>query len=81
MGNPIITIINDAKILGLQGSTECLRTCDGCNGHHHWILECAEDDTTVPPGIQPHPALLAGHIAWYECKHCPAWCEDIETKE
>ena len=62
------------KIIGLHGPAECpAGACDGCEGFHHWIPECRDEDAE-------HPAIEAEYVTWYRCKHCPAWCEDIEEK-
>ena len=69
---------NLPEIIGLHGPEKCpAGACDGCEGFHHWLPECHDEDTASPPGIGPHPAIAAGHVTWYECKHCSAWAEDI----
>lgn len=48
--------------------------CSECVGDtHHWSDICVGDAEDEPE----HPAALAGHEAWYECKHCDAWRLDM----
>ncbi len=70
---------NSYEAVGVHGPNECpAGACDGCEGFHHWLPECADDDTQTPPGIEPHPAIQSGLSCWFECKHCSAWCEEME---
>lgn len=70
---------NNYGAIGVHGPNECpAGACDGCEGFHHWLPECADDDTQTPPGIEAHPAIQSGLTCWYECKHCSAWCEEME---
>lgn len=69
-----------AKIIGLHGPKKCpAGACDACEGFHHWIPDC-HDGSPDPVGTTEHPAIDAGHITWYGCRHCGAWCEDIEEQ-
>lgn len=38
------------------------RTCSECDGHHHWIEICVEDDPDVDESISPWVG--------FGCKHC-----------
>ncbi|KKN15041.1 hypothetical protein LCGC14_0990040 [marine sediment metagenome] len=70
---------NSCGAIGVHGPNECpAGACDGCEGFHHWLPECADDDTLTPRGIEPHPAIQSGLTCWFECKHCSAWCEEME---
>ena len=34
-----------------------------------------EDEADGLSEVALHPAEVAGCLAWYVCKHCPAWLE------
>lgn len=47
--------------------------CDECAGPHHFndgYAAFADEDPD-------HPAAKAGHEAWWECKHCEAWKNEV----
>lgn len=49
-------------------TTKHCRRCSECaDSEHHFLFE---DYASEYP---EHPAAKAGHEAWYECKHCPAY--------
>lgn len=59
--------------------------CEACSGQHHWI-ESGFDPTALDQDDEPDPAQVAvaaydrehgteHALAYYACKHCPAWCE------
>lgn len=59
------------------GPKRCPRHCSECpteRGAHHFIeqIGSAEEEPD-------HAAALAGHAAWYECKHCDGWTVDLEA--
>ncbi len=50
----------------------CRRCIDCADDEHHWGDSYVGTADTQPE----HPAALRAD-AWYECKHCPAWCLDL----
>ncbi len=63
-----------AETRKVHGQRYCPRTCSECEGFHHWIPECP-DPTWKEGPYADHPAVKAGHQAFYVCKHCDAWME------
>jgi hypothetical protein len=60
------------------GPETCPRPCDVCEGgSHHWLEAFPDDDEGAE-----HPAHAEhGLEAWYGCKHCDAWVEDVEDDD
>ena len=57
-----------------HGVLECPVRCGDCSGHHHF----AEGGITTEEAWKeeheaPHPAMILGHTAWWECYHCTCW--------
>jgi hypothetical protein len=60
------------------GPEYCPRPCSDCpDRRHHWLPICPEPDD---PDYIDHPAVLQGLEAFFVCKHCDAWIEDIEDR-
>lgn len=53
-------------------------SCSECvGGPHHFntaMIEMAEDEPE-------HPAAKLGIPAWFPCKHCDAWIEDLDEDD
>ncbi len=81
MTKPTKTHINGAILYGLRGLSRCVISCDACSGHHHWLPAFPDDEAPGALGASRHPAEALGLVAWFDCKHCEAWCEDIEAEE
>jgi hypothetical protein len=71
--------------LSIHGPAKCERPCVECDPGHHWIemgtAEWAKEDDFDHDDVEL--AVLkydrehgTDHLlAFYACKHCPAWCE------
>ena len=73
----------DDGVCPVHGVLVCPGRCMECSGHHHF----AEGgtmfaETWTEEHDTPHPAMVAGHICWWECYHCSCWLPydpDTET--
>lgn len=64
-----------AKVLRVHGSKFCERACSDCDGDHHWMEECVQDedlDEDMHDDVMNLPDVGEPYLA---CKHCKAWAE------
>jgi hypothetical protein len=61
------------------GPIACPRPCCVCDGgDHHWLDVCPDPDDPDDDRLT-HEAYAQHELpAWYGCKHCDAWIEDVK---
>ena len=61
---------------------KCPGPCLVCNSSeespHHYEIECPPPGDDGEPDLKDedyegHPAIVAGHIEWWQCRHCDKW--------
>jgi hypothetical protein len=67
----------------IHGPQACLRPCVECHPGHHWLPICLPDDPDEDEVEDFHSVLDFDRehgtdhaLAFYACKHCPAWISD-----
>jgi hypothetical protein len=62
---------------------KCPRPCSECDENHHWIEVCPDPDGgDDDDNALTHEAYAVhGLAAWYSCKHCEAWVDEVEDYE
>lgn len=70
------------KGLKSGGPEQCPKPCGVCEGvGHHWIDVCPNPDDVNDQNLQHEAFKTHGLLAWYGCKHCDAWAEDVEEEQ
>lgn len=68
----------------VHGPAQCPHRCGTCeHGEHHWIETGFDPEDTDPDVADDHAAVreydringTEHGLAYYGCKHCPAWAE------
>lgn len=64
------------------GPETCPKPCGVCEGdEHHWIDVCPNPDDSDDEDLAHEAYAKHGLLAWYACKHCEAWIEDVEEEQ
>ena len=61
----------EANVVRTGGPDICERPCGECDADHHF----SEGGLAMADEEPEHEAAKLGILAWYGCKHCPAWRE------
>ncbi len=64
------------------GPRKCPRPCGVCEGgDHHSMDVCPNPDDPDDEGLRHEAYKDHDLLAWYDCKHCDAWVEDVDDAE
>lgn len=63
------------NVLRVHGPVACERSCSMCDGEHHWLEDCVQEedlDETWREGVMNLPDVGQPYLP---CMHCKAWAE------